>query len=77
MVNGQKEGEAETVHSDKRGNESQTADSVERHDSGELNPMKAKRTRGKPKPTRIQRSPPVEGRQCHDIEGADKGLKRR
>ena len=39
--------------------------------------LKAKRTRGKPKSTRIWRSPRVTGGQCHDIEGADKGLKRR
>ena len=45
MVKGQKEGESKTTDSDKRGNELEMNDSIERHGSDELNCMKVKLTR--------------------------------
>ena len=51
MVKGQKEGESETVDSDKTQDESDTTDLVEEFDLGESNHMKAKRMRRQPKPT--------------------------
>ena len=57
------------------GNESETVDLVEWHDSSELNRMKPKQMRVQLKPTSIWRSRHVEVRQCRDDEVANKGLK--
>mgnify|MGYP000364905228 FL=1 len=68
MVKGQKKGESKTVDSNKREDESEIDDSVEKFDLREPNHMKAKWTREQSKPTPKRRSRRLEGRQCHDNE---------
>ena len=75
MVKGQKEGESETTDSNKTEDESETTDSIEELDLGEPNHMKAWWMRELPKPT-PKRSRQVEGRQCYDNKGVEKGLTR-
>ena len=55
--------------------ESETTDSVEKFDLGEPNHMKVRRIRGWSKLTPKQRSGRAKWGQCHDNEGAKKGLK--
>ena len=61
VAKGRSEDESEIVDSDKSGKESKTINLVKMNDSEKPNHMKAKQTRGQPKPTPMQRIQRVEG----------------
>ena len=68
------EDELEIANSEKSGNESEVADSVEMFDSEELNQLKAKPIRGQRKVTPTCRSQWVEKRRSNSSEGVEMGL---